>query len=101
MLYSLRNLLYVIVSSHIRAHICFNNRWVLIGLIVVIPFGPSQNTYAVKIGNCNPTTLKSLWDHTYGAGLLVHGQTSRLKPLSPECVVFDGHVSGTSSTRQR
>ena len=66
----------------------------LIGLVETVPLNQSQNTYAIKTGSCNPTTLKSLWHHTYGAGLLVHGQTSRLKERSPECVVFDGVVRG-------
>ena len=32
--------------------------------------------------------------------MLVHGETSRLKPLTPACVVFDGVVTGTSTTRE-
>lgn len=67
----------------------------LIGLIENASVNLFQNTYGQKTGHCNPATSKSLWDHTYGAGLLVHGQTSRLKELSPQCVVFDGVVRGT------
>jgi hypothetical protein len=65
---------------------------ILIGLVETVPLNQSQNTYALT-GSC--PDIAFLWKHTYGAGLLVGKQTSRLKELSPECVVFDGHVSGT------
>lgn len=39
--------------------------------------------------------MDTLWHATYGAGLLVHGQKSRLAEKTPACVVFDGRVSGT------
>jgi hypothetical protein len=76
----------------------------LIGMIGLIPFGPSQNTYAIKKGDCNPTTLNSLWEHTYGAGKSHWSFTqthSRLKELSPACVVFEGVVNGNPSDPER
>jgi|SRR5690242_3987419 hypothetical protein len=65
----------------------------LTGLVGIAPINLSQNTFAIKTGSC--PHMAALWHATYGAGLLVHGQTSRLKELSPACVVFDGRVSGT------
>lgn len=65
---------------------------VLIGTVGVNLFEPSQNTYAIKTGSC--PDMKFLWEHTYGAGLLVHGESTRLKELKPDCVVFEGTVRG-------
>jgi hypothetical protein len=70
----------------------------LIGLVGVVPVNLSQNVYAIKTGNCK--ILDSLWEHTYGAGKShwSHAQTySRLKPLLPACIIFEGVVRGTPS----
>ena len=64
---------------------------VLIGVLGFILYEPIHNTFAIKKGDCK--SLDYLWSHTYGAGYLVHGETTRLKELSPECVVFDGVVT--------
>ncbi len=67
---------------------------VIIGAIGFTFFEPFQNTFAIKKGDCK--SLDFLWSHTYGAGLLVHGETTRLKELSPQCVVFDGVVTSVN-----
>ena len=62
---------------------------VLIGMIGIIPFQPSQNTYAIGQGKC--PNMKFLEAHTYGAWSLSTQDGSRLKILH-ECVVLEGVV---------
>jgi hypothetical protein len=54
----------------------------LIGLVGVVPFNLSQNTYAIVQGSC--PNMKYLWDHTY--------DHRRLVEHKPECVVLEGKM---------
>ena len=73
----------------------------LIVLVGVVPFNPTENSYAQKKGDCK--ILDFLWEHTYGAGRShwSSGQThSRLLGHTPACVVFDGKIRGTPTTEE-
>jgi len=73
----------------------------LIVLVEVVPFNPTEYSYAQKQGDCK--ILDSLWEHTYGAGKShwSPGQThSRLLGHTPACVVFDGKIRGTPTTEE-
>ena len=70
---------------------------IIIGLVAIVPFSPTQNIYAIKQGNCNTKTLNFLWNHTYAAAKYRWSGTqtfSRLRELTPACVVFTGNVTG-------
>ncbi len=73
----------------------------LIVLVWIVPFNPTENSYAQKQGTCKD--LDFLWQHTYGAGkshLSPNQKHSRLLELTPACVVFDGKIRGTPTTAE-
>ena len=77
---------------------------IIIGLVGVVPFNPTQNTYAIKQPPGGCPSMNFLWEHTYGAGKShwSGAQThSRLRELTPACVVFEGVISNTPQGNER
>ena len=76
----------------------------LIGLVGVVLFNSTGNSYAQKKGDCK--NLDFLWEHTYGAGNSHQSPGQKYSRLqvhtspSQGCVVFDGKIRGTPTTEE-